>query len=77
MKTEALFYSVPPDHRSDDRESLRPHSRAMELRHRSIRPVGRDSAMEREFGATESLEFVRGFDFRSSESALDGAIKNE
>ncbi|HTX72166.1 MAG TPA: sugar phosphate isomerase/epimerase [Rectinemataceae bacterium] len=36
-----------------------------------------DSGMEREFGAKESLEFVRRFDFRSSEFAFDGAMKHE
>jgi sugar phosphate isomerase/epimerase len=36
-----------------------------------------DSGMEREYGAKESLDFVRRFDFRSSESAFDGTMKHE
>jgi sugar phosphate isomerase/epimerase len=36
-----------------------------------------DSGMEREFGARESLAFVRRFDFRSSEFAFDGAMRHE
>lgn len=36
-----------------------------------------DSGMEREFGAKESLELVRRFDFRASEFAFDGAMKHE
>jgi sugar phosphate isomerase/epimerase len=36
-----------------------------------------DSGMEREYGAKESLDFVRRFDFRSSKLAFDGAMKHE
>ena len=36
-----------------------------------------DSGMEREFGAKESLQFVRRFDFGSSDMAFDGAMKHE
>lgn len=36
-----------------------------------------DSGMDREFGATESLAFVRRIDFRPSDIVFDGAMKHE